>query len=139
MDIDELLNHGENITVEFKRSKNSLSKDIWETYSAFANTNGGYIVLGVKETQEHGYEIEGVLDPEKIVDDLYNTAANRDKVSRNVLDNNSVEVICKNGKNIVVIYINELPINQKPLFLNKNSLMHMYEKIVEIIWLMMKI
>lgn len=119
INIDELLNHGENINVEFKRSKNSLSKDIWETYSAFANTSGGYIVLGVKETQEHEYEIEGVLDPEKIVDDLYNTAANRDKVSRNILDNNSVEVICKNGKNIVVVCINELPINQKPLYLNK--------------------
>ena len=33
--------------LEFKSSAEKLSSDLWETYSAFANTDGGLIVLGV--------------------------------------------------------------------------------------------
>ncbi|EAD3300885.1 TPA: ATP-binding protein, partial [Listeria monocytogenes] len=39
----------ENSNLEYKESKNSLPKDFWKTYSAFANTKGGLVVLGVSE------------------------------------------------------------------------------------------
>lgn len=40
-DIELLLEVGERISLECKRSEKGLPKSFWETYSSFANTIGG--------------------------------------------------------------------------------------------------
>ena len=40
----------DDFSVEVKESATTLSRDVWETVSAFANTAGGIIVLGVSDT-----------------------------------------------------------------------------------------
>ncbi|WRM82262.1 ATP-binding protein [Staphylococcus aureus] len=41
--------HRESKYIEYKKSRKGLSNDIWSTYSAFANTEGGTIYLGIEE------------------------------------------------------------------------------------------
>ena len=47
--IKEALLKGERVTLECKRAKAEVPKSVWQTYSAFANTIGGLILLGVDE------------------------------------------------------------------------------------------
>lgn len=118
--LKELLENHENENIEFKESFIKLSKDFWPTYSAFANTAGGYIVLGIAEPVPYQYEVSGVKNHKKLLDDLFNTAANKDKVNHNQLNKNNIEIFEDDGKVVISIYIAELPVNQKPLYLNKN-------------------
>lgn len=56
----------EGVDLEYKGGRGGLPRDLWETYSAFANTNGGTIWLGITQ-REGGLDIHGVPDAEKLV------------------------------------------------------------------------
>lgn len=47
--IKEALLKGERVTLECKKAKSEVPKELWNTYSAFANTIGGLILLGIEE------------------------------------------------------------------------------------------
>lgn len=51
-EIKKLIQNGEKIDVEFKESKNSLTKDVFDTVCSFNNRNGGHILLGVNDKRE---------------------------------------------------------------------------------------
>ncbi len=57
---------------EVKEAHAELPKNIWETVSAFSNTSGGWIMLGIKQAGKK-YEIKGVANPEKLEQDFINT------------------------------------------------------------------
>lgn len=70
-DINTLLQVGERISFECKKCENQIPKSVWETYSSFANTVGGIIVLGITEhieepDQTKRFEITGVNNPKKL-------------------------------------------------------------------------
>ena len=51
-EIKKLIQNGEKIDVEFKESKDALTKDVFDTVCSFNNRNGGHILLGVNDKSE---------------------------------------------------------------------------------------
>ena len=51
--IKEVLRKGERVTLECKRAKADVPKSVWATYSAFANTIGGLILLGPRAARTY--------------------------------------------------------------------------------------
>ena len=47
--IIDLINKGEGLTIEFKKSKNKLNKDVFDSVCAFLNRSGGHLFLGVED------------------------------------------------------------------------------------------
>ena len=116
--------------LEYKKAKNALPDSFWETYSAFANTNGGKIILGIDEKNEDPYQ--GVNDPQKIRDNLFALVANKQKVSCNLLTDNDIEYVSIPDKErqLMVITIREASSDQKPVHL-KNDFRESYKRIGE--------
>lgn len=52
INIKNLIKNGEKTDVEFKKSKDALNKNIYDTVCAFNNRNGGYIILGVNDKRK---------------------------------------------------------------------------------------
>ena len=48
----KLIENGENIQVEFKKSTSEITKDVYDTVCSFSNRDGGTILLGVKDNGE---------------------------------------------------------------------------------------
>ena len=129
MDIFELMDIGENSEIEFKKAKNSVPKDLWETYSAMANTNGGTIVLGVEERlgEAERFCISGINSVEKVLKDFWDTI-NGNKVNKNILMDRDVEVIDIDSKKVIKIEVPRANYSDKPIFLNGNPYNGTYKR-----------
>ena len=115
VDVKRLIRSGETDEVEFKRGRGGVPGSFWESYSAFANTDGGVIVLGVKE--ENGVrEIEGIDNVDKILAGVWNAANNREKVSANVLANRQVYPVDVGGKKLVVVEVPRAARVDRPVY-----------------------
>ena len=90
---------------DVKSVRESFPRSLWETYSAFANTNGGTIVLGVMEDDEKGMVVEGVPDVQGTLNGLWNGLNNTEKVSANLLTDSDVVVTDVDGKELIVIRV----------------------------------
>lgn len=62
----------------------AVPESFWATYSAMANTQGGVVLLGIRERNGQ-FEVAGIAHPAKVRQDLFNVLNNRNKVSVNLL------------------------------------------------------
>ena len=104
---------GENL--EFKSGGRGLPGSLWETYSAFANTSGGIIILGVHDNGT----IEGLTQAEKHLQDFTNSINNPGKCSINLC---TASIITLEGKDLLAIEVSAATPEQKPVYLNNNPM-----------------
>lgn len=128
-EIINMLASGENCEIEFKQAKKQIPKSLWSTYSAFANTNGGLIVLGVNENKNTGqYLIEGVENIDNILKDFWNTINNQQKVSVNILNNEDVQVLDIEGLKVIGIRVHKAQRMQKPVYISNTPITGTYKR-----------
>lgn len=121
IDYNEIL-PDESSKIEYKKNLNNLSNDIWETVSAFENTEGGVIVLGITEKKKNNvtsFKVTGVNDAHKVVDEFW-SAVNNDVVSYPTVQNDDVHVLDIDDKKIIEISIPEAPFAEKPVYIKKD-------------------
>lgn len=125
-DVWGLLSKGEKVDIECKESDSTLSKSIWDTYSSFANTNGGYIFLGIKEDKKkklpkERFSIQGINNFDAQVKTFWDTI-NSDKVNKNILKDEDVQIvrIPSTASAVVSIHVPRAAYNNRPIFINEN-------------------
>jgi ATP-dependent DNA helicase RecG len=113
------LGYYEGIDVEYKGARGGLPRDLWETYSAFANTDGGTLWLGISQ-RGGSLDVHGVSDAEKLVGDFWNTLNNRSKVNRNLLAPGNVAILPladHPGHSVVRIDVPRAGRRERPVFI----------------------
>lgn len=121
MNIEDIVNSSESFDLEFKSAKGGFPGSFWETYSSFANTQGGQIFLGIKETQQ-GLKVDG-LDKtaiEKYKKDLWDNLNNRNKVSANILSQNDIKEIETPEGIVLGINVPRADLRVRPVYINGN-------------------
>lgn len=124
---DELLTkiyEGEKINMECKKARNSIPHSVYETYSSFANTKGGIIVLGVEEDKtkvepKERFIVCGVNNPEKLREDFWNTI-NSKKVNANILVDDDVYVLKRDSISLLVVEVPKADFTMRPVYKGEN-------------------
>ena len=111
----ELLHAHEWRDVEFKEAQREVPRNAYETVSAFANTEGGHLVFGVRKNGQD-VEIVGVLDVDKVQGDFLTTLRQPHKLS--VVVNVREELHKYNDADLLIFYVPEVRRSEKPVFLN---------------------
>lgn len=102
---------------------------MWKTYSSFANSDGGTILLGVEETGKEtpNFHVTGVSDAVKMIKEIWD-AMNSDKVSCNILTDNDIRKESIDGKEIIVIKVPRASSQQHPIYINGNVMRGTYRR-----------
>ncbi len=123
--ISKLIRSGESLHLELKEANEKLPRSLWETYSSFANTDGGTILLGIKENKnevefDKRYEITGVNNPESLITDFWNNINNDQIVNSNILMDKNVKIIDSDSSFIIKIDVPKASQTNKPIYIRGN-------------------
>ena len=127
-DINKLSNYKEDNRLEVKRASGGLPHSLWETYSSFANSDGGLIVLGVEEDKKHQLHVIGVNNPDDLVRDFWNTINNPQKISLNILTDSMVSVQTIDDKQIVIIEVPRAEREMRPIYVGTDPMRGTYRR-----------
>jgi ATP-dependent DNA helicase RecG len=119
----------ENFEVEYKSAIQGFPREFWKTYSAFANTAGGIIVLGVNEKRT-GFTIEGLTDEQinYYTKQFWDEVNNPNTTNKNLLNNHDIQVIEIKEKKLLIFRIPFAARTERPVYLTRNPLGNTYKR-----------
>ena len=128
LDFSNIQKYRENNRIEAKKALGGLPRSIWETYSAFANTLGGVILLGVEEYADKSLHPVNLPDPEGMVREFWNAINNPSKASINILTDRNVQIVEIEGNRIIEITVPRAERGVKPVYIDGNPLTGSYRR-----------
>lgn len=117
MQTKELINLIENLislktetnNIEFKKAKDGVPENLYDTFSSFSNTSGGIIIFGVDE--KNNYDICGITNPDIFQKKITEQSLMMEPKIRPII------TMCEyNGKIIASAEIPELDVFNKPCY-----------------------
>lgn len=111
----ELLQAHEWRDVEFKEAQRDVPRNAYETVSAFANTDGGHLVFGVRKDGEE-VDIVGVLNVDKVQGDFLTALRQPEKISGGVEVQEGLHR--HDDADLLVFHVPEARRRDKPVYLN---------------------
>ena len=103
--------------IEFKEARHAVPKNAYETVSAFANTEGGHLVFGVRQSGDD-FEVVGVLAVDKVQSDFLSTLRQSNKIS--VILDVKEELHRHGDAELLVFHVPEAGRAEKPVYLEGN-------------------
>ena len=133
MTLIELLDRREGVDFEAKSAqgrdgRGEVPRSVWETYAAMANTQGGDIVLGVREHLDGSLDVLGIGDPTRVVKSFWDEVNNPQTVNLNVLRNDDVRVVEDRGQSVVHVAVPRATREQRPVYTGPNPLTGTYRR-----------
>lgn len=117
LDFSNIEQYRENNRIEAKKALGGLPESIWETYSAFANTLGGTILLGVEEYKDKSLHPVDLPDPEGMIAEFLRIVNDPEKVSKNILAEEDITIEDADGNDIVVITVPVAKREDRPVYI----------------------
>ncbi len=128
IDLIKLEQYTENNRIEAKKALGGLPHSIWETYSAFANTLGGVILLGVEEYRDKTFHTVNLPDPEGMVREFWELVNDPDKASANILTKKQVRIETVNGDRIILIEVPRAQRSDRPVYIDRDPVSGSYRR-----------
>lgn len=120
IDFEQISRYRENNRIEAKKALGGLPKSLWETYSAFANTYGGIILLGVIELTDKSFQTVDLPAPEKLLKEFWEIIEDKEKVNVNILAKKDAAVHEVNGNRIIAITVPRAGRRSKPVYIGQD-------------------
>ena len=124
MDFSRVEEYRENNRIEAKKALGGLPESIWETYSAFANTVGGVILLGVEEWKDKSFHTVDLPDPEGMAAEFWELINDPRIASVNILSPKDVTIEVVNDDHIIAVCVP--PAAKRPVYINNDPLTGSY-------------
>ncbi len=120
--VSQIIKDRETAEIEYKSAKGGFPKNFWETYSAFANTHGGTIVLGVKE-KDGLFSLNNLTDDDidKLQKDFWSGVHNKNTINACLLKNDDVEVGEIEGHKVILFHIPQAQRDQRPIHCTQDA------------------
>ena len=128
IDLNKLEKYRENNCIEAKKALGGLPKSLWESYSAFANTFGGIILLGVEELKDRSLHAIGIDDPVFMLEQIWAILGDEKKVSINILSEQDVQIENVGGKTIIFINVPRAERKDKPVYIGGDPFTGTYRR-----------
>ena len=128
LDFDNLQQYREDNRIEAKEALGGLPESIWETYSAFANAEGGIILLGVEELPDKSLHALNILDPHWLIEDFWRIVNDPEWVSTNILTEENVQIHNVEEMQIIAITVPKADAQHRPVYIGTNPYRGSYRR-----------